>query len=338
MAWMQNPKFYGIKRGLSAHDGSTRARESQAPWGCTVTKPVVLAQPGVHTRVFDVPNPSAFAFGNNVRASIDPHKFLVRGSGHGGAVTTRAGEAVPKPTRDVAAIGRPPPTHYAEPRANPPNTSLRRAYEMGDLPCILSQKGTKRVLVWRLDAAHGGTVTGGGAGAGTSVSAGSAVAKLDYSHYLPLFCDGLREEENPLFFIASQGIVDLVRAAPEKVAAVVPHLVVPLRYALVTRRREVLVRVVEALKLIASCDAHLPGGGKAGRALVPFFRQLLPVINIFASRYRGLRGGIDGEARNRTSLEEVIQNLLNVLEVNGGPEAYLNIKYVVPQYTSVNLV
>jgi hypothetical protein len=143
---------------------------------------------------------------------------------------------------------------------------------------------------------------------------------------------------NPLFFIASQGIVDLVRAAPEKVAAVVPHLVVPLRYALVTRRREVLVRVVEALKLIASCDAHLPGGGKAGRALVPFFRQLLPVINIFASRYRGLRGGIDGEARNRTSLEEVIQNLLNVLEVNGGPEAYLNIKYVVPQYTSVNLV
>lgn len=32
------------------------------------------------------------------------------------------------------------------------------------------------------------------------------IDKLDFHHYLPLFFDGLREEEEPYRFIATQGV------------------------------------------------------------------------------------------------------------------------------------
>ena len=45
--------------------------------------------------------------------------------------------------------------------------------------------------------------------------------------------------------------------------------------------------------------------------------------------------GIDDEKRGVRKVEDLIQELLNALELYGGENAYLNIRYVVPSYTSV---
>jgi hypothetical protein len=311
MAWVQDKKFFGIKKGIS-NDGPRPCTQAGSPFDRTVYPSPVLDPPGKHKLVQTAPNPSAFSFGVSVRGDVNPHDFLHRHTGFGGSVTMRAASAVPKTDR-IARIGRPPASGCTAPRNNPPNSSLRRAFERGDLPCVISQASGKRALEWRVE--------------------GGRAEAVDYKFYLPIFFDGLREEENPLPWLASTGLADLIKAAPHKIAPLVPLLVIPLRNAINTRRRDVMLRAVEALHLLARCDVGVEGGPRAARALVPYFRQLLPVINIYCTRFRN-PASVDGEVRGRKNLEEAIQRLLNDLERYGGPDALINIKYMVPSYTT----
>ena len=97
-------------------------------------------------------------------------------------------------------------------RANPPNTELRRGlfsvdcnlmyslfltenanvvdrfYERGDLPIQIDHGGVTNRLAWKVE-----------------------IQKLDFHHYLPIFFDGLREQELPYAFIAEQGTVLTIR-------------------------------------------------------------------------------------------------------------------------------
>jgi hypothetical protein len=315
MAWVQDKKFFGIKKGLSGA-GAALPSAVGAPWDRTVYVSPVIEPPGAHRRVATAPNPSAFSFGVSVKADVDPHHFLHRRSGFGGGTTMRAAAAVPRIDR-AAKIGRPPATGYATARNNPPNTGFRRAYERGDLPVIVSHASGKRTLSWKTDR-----------GAPTDV---------DYAHYLPLFADGLREEQEPLPWLSATAIADMARADPARIAPLIPLIVIPLRNALNTRRREVMVRVVETMRELATCDAAAPGGARVARAMVPYFRQLLPIVNIFATRFRN-RPGVDDEPRNVKNLEDRIQALLVALETHGGADAFINIRYMVPTYTSCKLV
>jgi len=314
MAWVQNKKFYGIRKGL-AGTGAKPAPEAGSCFDRTVYPALAIEAPGKHALIHTAPNPSAFSFGVSVKADINPHQFLHRHTGFGGSSTMRAATAVPKINR-LEKIGKPPSTGYMDVRNNPPNTDLRRAYERGDLPCIIQQSGAKRTLTWKLEDNN--------------------LRNLDFKHYLPLFVSGLREQEQPLPLLASQGIVDLVTAAPEKVANVVPLLIIPFRHALNTRIPEVLTRTVEAMKAIATCDIKLSSGPMAAKAMVPYFRQLLAIINIYATRYRNYKN-IDEAPRNVSNLEDRISELLNALELYGGPNAYINIKYMVPCYTTCKI-
>ena len=69
---------------------------------------------------------------------------------------------------------------YRERRGLPP-PEFRKFYLRGDLPLAV-EHGAIRKIMWKVD-----------------------VEKLDYTHYLPIFFDGLREKEDPYRFLAVQG-------------------------------------------------------------------------------------------------------------------------------------
>ena len=119
--------------------------------------------------------------------------------------------------------------------------------------------------------------------------------------------------------------------AAEKVASVVPQLIIPIKEALSTRNESVLIRCCHVIASIARL------GSGCGPALVPYFRQLLPVVNIFAGRSVNLGDAMDF-AQRKGHIGELIQDTLQTLERYGGPDAYINIKYMVPTYESCMLI
>lgn len=72
----------------------------------------------------------------------------------------------------------------------------------------------------------------------------------------------------------------------------------------------------------------------AGQRLVPYYRQLLPIMNVFITKNKNLGDKIDYSQRKRQNLGDLIQETLEILETNGGDEAFINIKYMIPTYES----
>lgn len=162
------------------------------------------------------------------------------------------------------------------------------------------------------------------------------IQKLDFHHYLPIFFDGLREVEQPYAFIAEQAVLDMLEAGAHKVLPVIPQLIIPIKTALNTRDKEVIVRVLKILQALVNCDVAVSGGaGLIGQALVPYYRQILPVLNIFVNNNENLGDSIDYSQRKRQNLGELITETLEQLEIHGGEDAFINIKYLVPTYQSV---
>ncbi|CAB1444189.1 unnamed protein product [Pleuronectes platessa] len=101
------------------------------------------------------------------------------------------------------------------------------------------------------------------------------IEKLDYLHYLPLFFDGLCETAHPYEFFARQGVHDMLEHGGPKIQPVVPQLIIPIKNALNTRSRQVICTTLKVLQhLVMSADM-------VGEALVPYYRQILPILNIF---------------------------------------------------------
>lgn len=198
-------------------------------------------------------------------------------------------------------------------RPNPPSTELRRFYERGDLPIQLDHGGVVNRLAWKVE-----------------------ISKLDFHHYLPIFFDGLREVEQPYAFIGEQGVLDMLEAAPHKVLPVIPQLIIPIKTALNTRDKVVMVKILKILQALVNCDVAVAGGaGLIAQALVPYYRQILPVLNIFMNNNANLGDGIDYGQRKRMNLGELIMQTLEQLEIHGGEDAFINIKYLIPTYQSV---
>jgi hypothetical protein len=71
-----------------------------------------------------------------------------------------------------------------------------------------------------------------------------------------------------------------------------------------------------------------------GEALVPYYRQILPIFNIFRQKNMNSGDGIDYSQRKRENLGELIQETLELFETTGGEDAFINIKYMIPTYES----
>ncbi|KAF2978212.1 hypothetical protein EK904_006777 [Melospiza melodia maxima] len=101
------------------------------------------------------------------------------------------------------------------------------------------------------------------------------IEELDYHYFLPLFFDGLCETEFPYEFFARQGVHDLLEHGGSRILPVVPQLIIPIKNALNLRNRQVLCTTLKVIQhLVVSAEM-------VGEALVPYYRQILPVLNIF---------------------------------------------------------
>lgn len=72
----------------------------------------------------------------------------------------------------------------------------------------------------------------------------------------------------------------------------------------------------------------------AGEALVPYYRQLLPIFNLYRNHNVNIGDLIDYGQRKKKVLGDLIQETLEIMEMNGGEDAFINIKYMIPTYES----
>jgi hypothetical protein len=87
-----------------------------------------------------------------------------------------------------------------------------------------------------------------------------------------------KHQQDPYRFLAIKGVEDLLAAGGAKVLPVIPQLIIPVKTALNTRDPAVMCVALQLLqKLVAAHEL-------VGQALVPYYRQLLPVLNIYINR------------------------------------------------------
>lgn len=71
-----------------------------------------------------------------------------------------------------------------------------------------------------------------------------------------------------------------------------------------------------------------------GEALVPYYRQILPVLNLFKNKNSNTGDSIEYSQRKRLNMGDLIEETLQLLEMEGGEDAFINIKYMIPTYES----
>jgi len=208
-------------------------------------------------------------------------------------------------TKDAQAGQKPPPMAGAFKRRAITTTEFRRFYDRGDLPIQVFHGAVGGKIAWKVD-----------------------IEKLDYHHYLPIFFDGLREREDPYRFLAVQGVYDMLDKGGSKILPVVPQLIIPIKTALNTRVEEIIATVIKVLiALVLSAEM-------VGEALVPYYRQILPIFNIFKNNNKNMGDQIDYSQRKRLNLGDLINEALEIFEIHGGEDAFINIKYMIPTYES----
>jgi len=200
---------------------------------------------------------------------------------------------------------KPPARAGAYERRPISKTEFRRFYDRGDLPIQIFHGAVGGKIAWKVE-----------------------IEKLDFHHYLPIFFDGLREREDPYRFLAVQGVYDMLESGGSKILPVVPQLIIPIKTALNSRCPEVIATTIKIL------IALVLSGEMIGEALVPYYRQILPVFNIFKSCTSNIGDRIDYSQRKRLNLGELINEALEIFEVHGGEDAFINIKYMIPTYES----
>jgi len=198
-----------------------------------------------------------------------------------------------------------PPVAGAYSARKIPPTEFRRFYERGDLPIAIQHRANGNKIDWKVD-----------------------IEKLDYHHYLPIFFDGLRELDEPYRFLAAQGCFDLLEKGGSKILPTIPQLIIPIKVALNSRHPDIIISVLKILQSL------VVSGELIGEALVPYYRQILPIFNLYKNKNNNSGDMIEYGQRKRNVLGDLIEESLNLFEIHGGEDAFINIKYMIPQYES----
>lgn len=292
----------------SIKPSSVKFKSSQSMFDTTSS--IVLTRPGDHVPAPALSKEKQMDFtGKRATRRRTPNNFLKRGTG------ITAGTAK-LPVEEVQDSGKVTVfkkkskirRESTKRRANPPNTVFRKFYERGDLPIQIEHSVGK--VQWKVE-----------------------IHKLDYHHYLPIFFDGLRELEHPYDFLAYEGTKDLLNEGGSKILPVIPQLIIPIKNALNTRIKRVIAKTLKVLKLLVEADDQ-NGDGLIGQALVPYYRQLLPVLNIFLVKNKDIGDHIEYSQRKNVNIGDLINDVLETLERTGGEDAFINIKYLIPTYQS----
>ena len=177
-------------------------------------------------------------------------------------------------------------------------SELRTFFDRGELPVKIDERGVGRKLLWTID-----------------------IADVNMQHILPIFFSGLQEKADPYRFIAFEGVFELLETVEnprETVLPALPQIMKSVKQALNTREPGVVYAILKVLQQLAVCDG-------VGEALADYYRQILPVCNILKDKHLG---------SGRSSISDLIQETLELLEAYGGDDAYSEIKHLVPTYES----
>eukprot|EP00397_Hematodinium_sp_SG-2012_P037167 GEMP01040238.1.p1 GENE.GEMP01040238.1~~GEMP01040238.1.p1 ORF type:complete len:284 (+),score=27.00 GEMP01040238.1:3-854(+) len=186
-----------------------------------------------------------------------------------------------------------------------PATAFRLHYERGDIP-IAVKHGARSSVEWKVKC-----------------------SKLDYSHHLPIFIEGLLEKAPPYDFLAELGLHDMIQEGKDQIYPVMARCIQPIKRCLSTKDPKTICKVLVALQEMLHADHRI------GSLLVRHYRQLLPIFRLFSTKNLNLGDGIEYSQRKRENLGDLIRETLELLEKTGGPDAFINIKYLIPTYESL---
>merc|ERR1719183_668953 len=94
------------------------------------------------------------------------------------------------------------------------------------------------------------------------------------------------------------------------------------------RDPEIIAITLKILQVLVTCSDTI------GEALVPYYRQILPVMNLFKQSNVNIGDKIQYSQRKSLILGDLIQQTLEMFETHGGEDAFINIKYMIPTYES----
>jgi len=184
-------------------------------------------------------------------------------------------------------------------------TEFRRFYDRGDLPIKVDHQSSVSKTEWKISP-----------------------EQLDYHHYLPIFFDGLREKLDPYRFLAIMGTYEMLEAGGTKILPVIPQLIIPIKTALNTRDPDIIQITLKVIQKLVTCAEMI------GEAMVPYYRQILPMFNLYKNKNMNLGDKIQYNQRKQVNLGDLVQETLHLLEQTGGEDAFINIKYMIPTYES----
>lgn len=204
-------------------------------------------------------------------------------------------------TTQVQKMVNPPISGALEKRKITPS-NFRLHYDRGDLP-ILIQHSNGYNIVWK----------------GLSDDNPQDTKKLkvffetfDFQLYLPIFVDGIRETTDPYRFLAIQGTFFLLDNIGDTILKVISQVIVPLKKALNTRDPDIISVALKVIQKLATCSNYV------GPRLVPYYRQILPILNVFCTKNTNLGDKIDYNQRKKKCIGDLIQETLEILEQTGG--------------------
>ncbi|KAI8902398.1 parkin co-regulated protein-domain-containing protein [Globomyces pollinis-pini] len=168
-------------------------------------------------------------------------------------------------------------------------TPFSAVYSKGGIPCRLHHGSVKHKLVWTRD-----------------------IASLDYNPLFVTFCEGLKETQHPFKFIVEHGLKDLLEAsgAAEKVLAVMPNAITPLRNGLAQSNKDMFLTSLSFFRRLINL---------LGEDLLPYLGVIIPPI--------GAKALIeDAEVR------ELVQETLTDAQLACGKDALQIIRKRVPTF------
>jgi hypothetical protein len=199
-----------------------------------------------------------------------------------------------------------PKTSAIRPRTLCIPSLFREQYNRGIIPIKVFHNGSVNKIVWTTEP-----------------------NQLDLKSVFPVFVDGLREKIDPYRFLSVLGTFDIVeKCATEKLIETIPLIIQPLKAALNTRDLDIIAVCLKFLLKLLTCHAEI------GKYLVPYYRQLLPILNIMKGVNKNIGEKMEYNQRKGLNISDLIGETLNLMETTGGDDAFINIKYMVPTYES----
>uniref|UniRef100_A0A914E0T0 Uncharacterized protein n=1 Tax=Acrobeloides nanus TaxID=290746 RepID=A0A914E0T0_9BILA len=179
------------------------------------------------------------------------------------------------------------------------------SYEDRQLPVRVIDQGKSRGIEWQIDP--------------------NTLKLNEARELLKIFASGLFIEKQPYNFIAVCGFQDLLKTnfGPQILAQTLVDIIPFVRKGLDSKS---ISKRTEMLSLIQQMASN-----GCGPLLVPFYRMLLPPLRKTSSRNR-TSISTDISTTEWDRYLHAVDKTLSMLEESGGPNAYINIKYIIPCY------